>query len=157
MRQVYGGKVRDPMSIVDEIKDRVDIVEVASESGVELMKSGSRYKGLCPFHEEETPSFVVFPKSGRWYCFGECNEGGDVFNLVMKIKGWDFRAALEALAERAGVELTCDEKDLTAARSLIEKKIARSRALLSRIDSLALLYALYGGDEIFGDDDEQDG
>jgi DNA primase len=93
-----------PMSVVDEVKDRLDIVEVVS-SYLPLNKSGRNYKALCPFHSEKTPSFVVFPDSQRWYCFGACNEGGDVFNFVMKMEGWDFRAALVELAGQAGVEL----------------------------------------------------
>jgi DNA primase len=92
------------MSVVDEVKDRLDIIEVIS-SYLPLSKSGRNYKALCPFHSEKTPSFVVFPDSQRWYCFGACNEGGDVFNFVMKMEGWDFRAALEELAAQAGVEL----------------------------------------------------
>ena len=92
------------MGVVDEVKDRLDIVEVVS-SYLRLEKSGRNYKALCPFHSEKTPSFVVFPESQRWYCFGACNEGGDVFNFVMKAEGWDFRATLEELAGRAGVDL----------------------------------------------------
>jgi DNA primase len=92
------------VDVVDEVKDRLDIVEVIS-SYLQLNKSGRNFKALCPFHTEKTPSFVVFPESQRWYCFGACNEGGDVFNFVMRMEGWDFRAALEELAARAGVEL----------------------------------------------------
>jgi DNA primase len=92
------------MGVVDDVKDRLDIVDVVS-SYLQLDKSGRNYKALCPFHSEKTPSFVVFPDSQRWYCFGACNEGGDVFNFVMKMEGWDFRAALEELAVQAGVEL----------------------------------------------------
>ncbi len=92
------------MGVVDEVKDRLDIVELIS-SYLRLDKSGRNYKALCPFHSEKTPSFVVFPESQRWYCFGACNEGGDIFNFVMKMEGWDFRTALEELAAQAGVEL----------------------------------------------------
>jgi DNA primase len=90
--------------VIDEVKDRLDVVEVVS-SYLQLNKSGRNYKALCPFHSEKTPSFVVFPESQRWYCFGACNEGGDVFNFLMKMEGWDFRTALEELARQAGVEL----------------------------------------------------
>ena len=93
------------MSVTDEIKDRIDIVDLISES-VELRRSGKTYSGFCPFHANtRTPSFVVFPDSQSWHCFGECNEGGDVFNFVMKKNGWDFPEALRRLAERTGVQL----------------------------------------------------
>ncbi len=93
------------MSVIDEVKDRLDIVEIIGES-VKLRKSGKNYSGFCPFHPNtRTPSFAVFPDSGTWRCFGACNEGGDVFSFVMKKEGWDFSEALRQLAERAGVEL----------------------------------------------------
>jgi DNA primase len=92
------------VSTIDEVKDRLDIVEVIS-SYVPLQKTGRNYKGLCPFHAEKTPSFVVFPDSQRWHCFGACSEGGDIFTFVMRREGWDFYTALEELARRAGVEL----------------------------------------------------
>lgn len=90
--------------MIDQVKDRLDIVEVIS-SYIPLQKSGRNYKALCPFHSEKTPSFVVFPDSQHWHCFGACGEGGDVFSFVMKQEGWDFRTALKELALRAGVEL----------------------------------------------------
>jgi DNA primase len=92
------------MSVVDEIKERIDAVELISNH-VQLKRTGRNYKGLCPFHAENTPSFVVFPDTGTWHCFGACGEGGDIFSFVMKQEGWDFRTALEELAHQAGVEL----------------------------------------------------
>ncbi len=93
-------------SAVDEIKARIDIVDLVTESGVQLRRSGRNYMGFCPFHENKrTPSFAVWPETGTWHCFGECGEGGDVFTFVMKKQGMDFREALEYLAEKAGVDL----------------------------------------------------
>jgi DNA primase len=92
------------MSVVDEIKDRLDIVEVI-QPYVPLKKAGRSFKGLCPFHAEKTPSFVVFPETGTWHCFGACGTGGDVFTFMMKRENLDFGEALRALAQRAGVEL----------------------------------------------------
>jgi DNA primase len=92
------------MSVVDEVKDRLDIVEVI-QPYVPLKKAGRNYKGLCPFHAEKTPSFVVFPETGTWHCFGACGTGGDVFAFVMKQENLDFGEALRNLAQRAGVEL----------------------------------------------------
>ena len=93
------------MSTIDEIKARIDIVELVSET-VQLRRSGKSYTGFCPFHPNtRTPAFVVFPESGTWRCFGQCNEGGDIFKYVMKKEGWDFAEALRYLAERAGVQL----------------------------------------------------
>ena len=92
------------MDPVEEIKNRLDIVDIVSEV-VDLRKTGKNYIGFCPFHDNKrTPAFVVFPETGTWRCFG-CNEGGDIFTFVMKREGWDFRQALENLAERAGVTL----------------------------------------------------
>jgi DNA primase len=93
------------MSTIDEIKNRIDIVDLISET-VQLRRSGKNYTGFCPFHSNtRTPAFVVFPETGTWRCFGQCNEGGDIFGFVMKKEGWDFSEALSVLAEKAGVEL----------------------------------------------------
>jgi DNA primase len=93
------------MSTLDEVKSRIDIVDLISET-VQLRRSGKNYTGFCPFHSNtRTPAFVVFPETGTWRCFGQCNEGGDIFGFVMKKEGWDFGEALRYLAERAGVEL----------------------------------------------------
>ncbi|NPV56038.1 MAG: DNA primase [Anaerolineae bacterium] len=93
------------MSTIDEVKARIDIIDLVSET-VKLRRAGKNYSGFCPFHANtRTPAFVVFPDTGTWRCFGECNEGGDIFRFVMKREGWDFGQALRHLAERAGVEL----------------------------------------------------
>ncbi|MCB0102040.1 MAG: DNA primase [Anaerolineales bacterium] len=94
------------MSNIDEIKAKVDIVDLVSEAGVKLRKAGRNMTGFCPFHDNKhTPAFVVWPESGTWRCFGQCNEGGDIFKFVMKREGLDFKDALQKLAIRAGVEL----------------------------------------------------
>src|SRR5262245_66140355 len=94
------------MSTIDEIKSRIDLVDLVSEAGVRLRHAGKNYTGFCPFHDNKhTPAFVVWPETGTWRCFGECNEGGDIFKFVMKKEGIDFREALARLAARAGVQL----------------------------------------------------
>jgi DNA primase len=89
--------------VIAEIKERLDIETIVGET-VRLSRAGRNLKGLCPFHGEKTPSFVVYPKDGSYHCFG-CGEGGDILTFVMKTDGLDFRGALEKLAGRAGVEL----------------------------------------------------
>lgn len=94
------------MSTIDQIKERISIEDIVSESGVKLRGSGRVKSGFCPFHDNKnTPSFAVWPEAGLWKCYGECNEGGDIFKFVMKKEGWDFKEALHYLAERAGVKL----------------------------------------------------
>ncbi|MER3406201.1 MAG: DNA primase, partial [Chloroflexota bacterium] len=88
---------------MEEIKARLDLPDVVS-GYVQLRKSGRYLKGLCPFHQEKTPSFIVFPEKGTWHCFG-CGKGGDLFSFVMLKENLDFRGALELLARRAGVSL----------------------------------------------------
>lgn len=88
---------------IQQIKDKTDIVGLISQY-TPLKKSGRNYKGLCPFHGEKTPSFMVSPELQIFKCFG-CNESGDVFSFVMKREGLEFREALEDLAAKAGVKL----------------------------------------------------
>ena len=94
------------MTVVDDIKERLDIVEIVEQT-VKLRRTGKNYIGFCPFHSNtRTPAFVVFPETQTWRCFGQCNEGGDLFGYMMKREGWDFNEALRQLAARAGVTLT---------------------------------------------------
>lgn len=88
----------------EKIKDRLDLADLIGEY-VPLRKTGSSYKGLCPFHQEKTPSFVVSPDKGIWWCFG-CSSGGDAFSFVQKIESMEFPDVLKMLAERTGVELS---------------------------------------------------
>ncbi len=137
------------MSVVDEVKDRIDIVDLVSET-VKLRRSGKSYTGYCPFHDNKrTPAFAVFPDSGTWRCFGQCNEGGDVFKFVMKKEGWDFAETLKYLADRAGVELTPQtpeqqekEEEYDRLRKLLEDAVVfyRHQLLKSPAGQPALAY-----------------
>ncbi|MXX82883.1 MAG: DNA primase [Chloroflexi bacterium] len=116
-----------PMSVTDEIKARIDIVSYVQRYVPDLKKSGRNYKACCPFHNENTPSFIVNPERGTWHCFGACAEGGDIFNFAQKINGWDFKEALRELAQQAGVQLraqTPQQKDA-------DVKLERLRGLLA--------------------------
>ncbi|HEV7678638.1 MAG TPA: DNA primase [Candidatus Dormibacteraeota bacterium] len=95
-----------PVDAVAEIKSRLDIIDVVG-GYVRLQRSGREFKGLCPFHGEKTPSFMVNQERQVFHCHG-CGEGGDLLTFVQKIERLDFRETLEMLAERAGVELTRD-------------------------------------------------
>jgi len=129
------------MGAVDEIKDRLDIVELI-QSYVPLKKAGRNYKGLCPFHAEKTPSFVVFPDTGTWHCFGACGTGGDAFSFIMQRENLDFGEALQVLARRTGVELEPRSPQATEAEKRLD--------LLRQINQAAATYfhhLLFNSDE----------
>jgi DNA primase len=108
----------------DRVRDAVDFVELVG-ARTELRRAGpARYEGLCPFHEERTPSFGIDPTQKVYYCFG-CQSSGDVFTFVQETEGVDFKGALELLAERYGVELQREEEDPREA----EKRKRRERLL----------------------------
>lgn len=98
-------------SLIETIRERVDIVDVIREYVPSLKKAGRTYKARCPFHNEKTPSFTVNQDKGMFYCFG-CQSGGDVFAFVMKIENIPFNEAAEKLARRAGIEWKQDSRSL---------------------------------------------
>ena len=111
---------RLPDHVIDEIRARVDIVDVVSER-VKLMRSGRRYRGLCPFHAEKTPSFYVDPEKQLYHCFG-CQAGGDIFRFVMDLEKATFGEALKKLAERAGISAELLAPSPEAARQAKERE-----------------------------------
>lgn len=117
------------MSVIEAVKQRIDIVELVSRY-VPLKKAGCSYKANCPFHDERTPSFVVFPDTGTWRCFGQCGIGGDVFSFLMQKENLDFREALQTLAEEASVQLEND----------VESQESRKRRLLYELNQAAANY-----------------
>jgi DNA primase len=126
------------MSVTDEIKERLDIVDVVSRY-VPLKKAGRNYKGLCPFHSEKTPSFIVFPDSQNWHCFGACGTGGDIFAFMMRRENLDFGEALKLLAAQAGVELqargdqaSAEDRRLERLRELVTETAIYFHYLLNR-------------------------
>lgn len=93
---------------VEEIKEKTDIVSLVGEY-VDLRKAGTNFKGLCPFHDEKTPSFMVSPDLQIFKCFG-CGESGDVYSFLQKYEGMEFPEALKTLAQKAGVKLKSYDK-----------------------------------------------
>ena len=121
--------------IIEEVRQKNDIVDVVSQY-VKLTRKGSSYFGLCPFHNEKTPSFSVTPGKQMYYCFG-CGAGGNVFNFIMEYENYTFGEALKHLAERAGVELP----QIEYSREVQEK--ARQKAELLEINKQAAQYFYY--------------
>ena len=118
--------------IIEEVRSRNDIVDVISQY-VRLSKKGSTYFGLCPFHNEKTGSFSVSPNKQMYYCFG-CGAGGNVFTFLMEYENFTFGEAMEALADRAGVELP--KQEYTSA----QRQEADKRARLLEINKEAAKY-----------------
>ncbi|MDQ1281775.1 MAG: primase [Patescibacteria group bacterium] len=136
------------MNPKDQIKQSLSILDVVS-TYVRLEKSGSQYKGRCPFHNEKSPSFFVSPDRGNYHCFG-CNEHGDIFSFIEKIESVPFYEALSILADRAGIKLSPykkEEKDkesnlislLQKATNHFEKNLENSPLAKSYLGSRALL------------------
>ena len=114
------------MTQIDDVRSRLDIVELIG-GYVNLQRSGSSFKANCPFHQERTPSFYVFPDRQSWRCFGACAEGGDAFSFVMKADRLDFRSALHRLAARVGVTITAQADSGDRSRQLYEINDAARR------------------------------
>ena len=121
----------------DRVRDAVDFVELVS-ARTELRRAGpARYEGLCPFHDERTPSFGIDPTQKVYHCFG-CQASGDLFTFVQETEGVDFKVALELLAERYGVELRREEEDPREA----ERRRRRER-LLELLNRTTVYYERY--------------
>lgn len=118
------------LSPTEEIKQRLDVAEVIG-GYVKLHKAGVNMKGLCPFHGEKTPSFMVSKQKQMWHCFG-CSQGGDLFSFIMKIEGLEFVDALHLLADRAGVALPQYDPKLKSARSGMIAVLESARDFFSR-------------------------
>jgi DNA primase len=119
---------------VERVKQAADIVEVIS-AHTDLRRQGARYVGLCPFHDERTPSFSVEPQEKLYHCFG-CGVGGDVIKFVEEKDGLNFAEAVELLADRYGVELEREQEDPRA-----EARRQRRRRLEQLLDRAAAFYA----------------
>jgi len=134
------------MSTIDEIKAKIDIVDLVSEAGVRLRHAGRNYTGFCPFHDNKhTPAFVVWPETGTWRCFGQCNEGGDIFKFVMKKEGIDFKEALQKLADRAGVKVESYQRETPQEKEAYEN-------LRRLLEDAVVFYRsqLFGNQEVLG-------
>src|SRR5213596_3363569 len=105
---------------VERVKGVMEIVPLVEDT-VRLRKSGGVYRGLCPFHQERTPSFTVTPARGTFKCFG-CGEGGDAISFVEKLENVDFVGAIEHLAKRFGVEVEYEEISPEADRARRQKE-----------------------------------
>ncbi len=123
------------MSVIDDIKANVDIVDLINSMGVGLRRSGRSFVGFCPFHPNtRTPAFHVYPDTQSFYCFG-CHASGTVFDFVMRKQGLDFKGALELLAERAGIRLE--------PKNDIQRQEDARRARLLEINGVATRYFNY--------------
>ena len=122
------------VGVAAEVKSKLTVLEIVGEA-VQLKKAGTTYKGLCPFHGEKTPSFVVTPARDSWHCFG-CGEGGDVFSFVMRREGLTFLEALKRLATKAGIEVDerTSREDARKARlrEVLEQAIAFYHVVLTQ-------------------------
>ena len=122
--------MRFSSDLLEEIRNRCDIVDIISKY-VHLKPAGKGFKGLCPFHEEKTPSFMVSPEKQLFHCFG-CGEGGNVFNFLMKYEKISFFEAVKMLAKKSGVSLPVDEEK--------ENFLNRQKERLYKLNNLTANY-----------------
>ena len=122
--------------IIEEVRSRNDIVDVIS-TYVKLQKKGSSYFGLCPFHNEKSPSFSVSRQKQMYYCFG-CGAGGNVFTFLMEYENYTFVEALKYLADRAGVELP-EEEYSREAKERAEEQMRQKQSIQEYYHSRASL------------------
>ena len=120
--------------VIEEVRARNDVVDVIG-GYIHLQKKGSNYFGLCPFHNEKSPSFSVSPQKQMYYCFG-CGKGGNVITFVMDYENESFQEAVASLAERAGIELPQEEESEESRRQ------ADYRSILFAIQKEAARYFL---------------
>jgi DNA primase len=121
---------------IDRVRDAVDMVELVSHK-TDLRRAGTRWSGLCPFHDERTPSFSVNPAEKLYYCFG-CGEGGDAFKFVQQTEAVEFQEAVELLADRYNVRVEHEDEDPRA-----EQRRRRRERLMQLLDRAAGFYCNY--------------
>ena len=124
-----------PEELIEEIREKNDIVDVIG-AHVKLQRKGSSYFGLCPFHNEKSPSFSVSPDKQMYYCFG-CGAGGNVYTFMMEYENFSFQEAVKALADRAGVALP--EREYSEE----ERKAADIRSRILELNKMAANYFYY--------------
>jgi DNA primase len=141
----------DDMRVIDDLKARADLVDIA-RNYTQLHSAGrGRWKGLCPLHRETNPSFFVFSDSQRWHCFG-CDKGGDVLDLVQAVEGWDFPTALRELAQQVGFDLPVYDAQVQTRwqekrniQHVFSYAVHYFQASLQQPDSPGMAYALCRG------------
>jgi DNA primase len=121
---------------IDRVREAVDMVQLVGQK-TDLRRVGTRWTGLCPFHDERTPSFSVNPEDKLYYCFG-CGEGGDAFKFVQQTEALDFQEAVELLAEQSGVRVEREVDDPRA-----EERRRRRERLLSLLERATRFYSTY--------------
>ena len=123
--------------IIEEVRQSNDIVDIISQY-MHLKRSGRNYFGLCPFHNEKSPSFSVSPDKQIFHCFG-CGVGGNVFTFLMKIEGISFIEAVQSLAERANIQLPTFENSIDSAREELKAKVYKVNEFTATLNDFPTL------------------